>query len=567
MHLTPVVLGLAFLLPAPPPAADDALSALLPEGRLAEVHVPSGKAVWDSELGRRIHTLLEDQGAFDELQDGLAALRMVTGSDPTRLIELVLGGELELGVYPTVRKNSDKPDMRNRKVLAVARTGDADGLALAMNALDAVLAANPDAKVKNGRHRKQPYMRFDDASLARVDDMLLFATDQHLLTGALDRWLDGASDVVATPFEGLASFELDTRLFRAKDIALLRTPTRKLLGKRLANPLANLLFGGLTVGEGTLHGTLTGSGEEIELDVCLPPVPDDAPRAWFPPEPATTTAMPVTPDTLAVLSLRRDLADWWRNRETYMPDGAQPALAKADQNMALIFAGQSPAEDVFGQASTEMALIVDRQRFEGGPAVPDVRLPAFCLVTPLRDPAQFTPTLSVAFQTLMGVINTDRAQNSKAPFLLDTVPHEGIGVRAAQLLPGAGSGGLGEPAAIDFNFSPAVAVVDGWALVGTSAEQVRRLVSALHAGEMTEARGVLSAHIDAERVLDALEDNRGALIAQEMLDDGLGPEEAAAEVDGLLGLVAGVHSVAGSLTRQDDCLHADFDLVLNDISP
>jgi len=568
MQLTPIVLGLAVLLPGPPPTApDDTLSALLPDGHLAEVHVPSGKAVWDSELGRRIHALLDEQGAFDELLEGLGALRLVTGSDPAVLIELVLGGELELGVYPTMRKQDDKPDPRKRQVLAVARTGDANGLALAMNALDAVLAANPGAKVKTRRHRKQAYLRFDDALLARADDMLLFATDQRLLTGALDRWLDGTTAAVAAPFDGLASFEIDTKLFRASDIAALRAPTRKLLGKRLANPLANLLFGGLTLGEGTLRGTLSGVGEQIALDVCLPPVPDDAPHAWFPPDAAATTAMPVTPDTLAVLSVRRDLADWWRNRESYMPDGAQPSLAKADQNMALIFAGQSPAEDVFGQASTEMALIVDRQRFVSAPAVPDVRLPAFCLVTPLRDPEQFTPTLSVAFQTLMGVINTDRAQNSKAPFLLDTLQHEGIGVRAAQLLTGAGSGGMGEPAAIDFNFSPAVAVAEGWALIGTSAEQVQRLVSALRAGEMSDVHGNVSARIDAERVLVALEDNRGALVAQQMLEHGLGPEEAAAEVDGLLGLLAGVRSVAGVLTRQDDCLHADIDLVLKDPTP
>jgi hypothetical protein len=404
-------------------------------------------------------------------------------------------------------------------------------------------------------------------SVTRAGDMLIFATDNRLLTGALDRWLDGADSAAGAAHDGLASFAFDTSLLRPADIASLKAPTRRLLGKRLATPLANLLFGGLTLGEGMVHGTLSGIGTEVALDVCLPPVPDDAPQAWFPAPTGGSLAMPVTPETLAVLTLRRDLGDWWRNRETYMPDGAQPALAKADQNMALIFAGQSPAEDVFGQASTEMALIVDRQRFESEPATPDVRLPAFCLVTRLRDPEAFTPTLAVAFQTLLGVINTDRAQNTQAPFLLDTEMHEGVGVRAGHLLAGAGSGGMGEPAAIDFNFSPAVAVVDGWALIGTSAEQVRRLVSALHAGETNEGRGDISARIDVARVMKGLEDNRGALVAQAMLEDGLGPEEAMANIDHLFTWVSNLRSVDSALTRQAECLHMDLDLLLSEAAP
>lgn len=571
MQLTPFVLGLTVLLSGVArPGEDGDLSALLPDGRLAEVHVPSGKAVWESEMGLRLRGLIEDMGADRELREGLGALHVLTGSDPAAWIELVLGGELELGVYPTPRKNNPTPNPAKRQVLVVARTADADGLALAMNALQAALETNPDAEFKTARHRKLPYLRFGkNASLARVDDLLLFATDDRLLTEALERWLDGGLLAAAGSGTGteLASFEFDTELLRPGDFASLRAPTRKLLGRRLANPLSNLLFGGLTLGKGRVAGTLAGVGREIALDVCLPPVPDDAPRAWFPPEPAGSMAVPVTPETLAVLSLRRDLGDWWRNRESYMPDGAQPGLAKADQNMALIFAGQSPAEDVFGQTGQVLALVVDRQRFEDAAAVPDVHLPAFCLVTRLRDPEAFTPTLAVAFQTLMGVINTDRARNRTAPFLLDTTLHEGIGVRAAHLLSGAGSGGKGEPAAIDFNFSPAVAVVEGWALIGTSVEQVNRLVSALHSGESAEGRGVMSFDIDVTRVLSALEDNRGALVAQSMLDNGLDPDEAATDVDNLLEWIGSLQHVSAALTRQAECLHVDLDLLLGESTP
>lgn len=160
MHLIQLVVGLAFVLPSNATAADEgSLAALLPDGHLAEVHVPAGKAVWDSELGQRIRSALDEQGAFHELRQGIAALRLMTGTDPVAVIELILGGELELGVYPKPRKHSDKPSPRQRAVLVIARTGNAEGLAVAMDALQALLANNPDAKVKSARYRKQPYLR------------------------------------------------------------------------------------------------------------------------------------------------------------------------------------------------------------------------------------------------------------------------------------------------------------------------------------------------------------------------------------------------------------------------
>ena len=161
----------------------------------------------------------------------------------------------------------------------------------------------------------------------------------------------------------LATFALDADRLRPADLKLVAQPGRKLLGRRVANPLANLLVGGLTLGAGRVEGRLLSGAGELALQARLPAPPADAPAAWFPPGP-DALAVPVTPETLAVVHVRRDLADWWRQRETLMSDESQPGLAKADETIGLLFAGLSPAEDVFGAVDPELALVVDRQRFE-----------------------------------------------------------------------------------------------------------------------------------------------------------------------------------------------------------
>ena len=186
-------------------------------------------------------------------------------------------------------------------------------------------------------------------------------------------------------------------------------------------------------------------------------------------------------------------------------------------------------------------------------AAPSVRLPAFCLVARLSDAPDFPAALGVAFQSLVSFMNTDRAREGAASFLLDVVPHEGVAVRTARLVPRAGE--PAEALGTDGNWSPSMAVVDDWVLVGSATEQVQRLITALHAGAPPAVRtGTLGFDLDVPAALALARENRAALVANAILEEGKDPETAARDLDALLSVADLLLRAEAAVTRAEDAL-------------
>ncbi len=553
LHLVAVVLCSAL---AVPKGAGD-LADLFPPGRLGTLVVPSGQALFDCAPVQRALQRLREAGALTELEAGRGALHLAVGTDPAEWLAFLLGGELQLGAY----EGPPRPDGEGagrRQLLGAARTPDSEGCQRILDALLAVIESDEGNDVRRRRHRDVSCASVNrNLHVAHHESILLLSSEHDLLTAALDRLLDGARAAAPAPAaDGLLAFELDPELLRPRDVQPAAGAARRALGRRLTNPLGNLLFAGLLLEEGRVSGSLHAAPDALELRVALPPAPGDAPAAFFPPG-AEAFEVPVDDETLAVLALRRDLGDWWRQRESLMSGDSQAQIAKADETLSLLFMGSSPAEDVFSALGTELALVLDRQTFDGMPE-PDVKLPGACLVARLREPAAFGPAVQVAFQTLVGFLNTERAQQREAPFLLDSVEHEGVTLRAARLLPGED-----EAPGTDANASPAVAVVDDWLFVGTSLEQVLRLVSALRAGALRPvAAGALSLHVDVVRALQLARDNRDVLVANSILEDGLSALDASKQVDEILSLLGELRSLDLSVLRAADRLDVRLRLAL-----
>jgi hypothetical protein len=402
-----------------------------------------------------------------------------------------------------------------------------------------------------------------DFSVARQGEVLFLATTTELLQSAIDRRLDNAAIELPMPEpDGLLAFRLEPALFQERDARPVVKPAREVLGRRIANPLGNLLFGGLLTAEGPISGALDADAASLSLRVALPPVPADAPAAWFPPgEPGF--GVPADEQTVAVLALRRDVADWWRHRETLLAEDGQAQLAKADETISVLFMGASPAEDIFAALKPELALVVDRQLFAGA-AAPAVKLPAACLVARARDPATLGPQLQVAFQSFVTFLNTDRAKDHRAPFLIDAVEHEGVSIRTARLLPGA----HGEAPGMEANASPAIALVDDWVLVGTALEQVQRLVTAVHSGALRAVSGgPFCAQLDVTRGLQIARDDRDALIAKSVVEGGLELGAASARLDAALAALGELGSVDLSVLPAADRLAVTLHVALGAGAP
>jgi len=539
-----------------PAIGRDSLYGLLPAGSLASLHVPSGLAVWDCPAGRSARSLAEEAGLFHELEPMRAAVRLATRTEPEQLLRFLLGGELAVAVYEGTASRLSDGDHAPREVLALSRTDDAGGLKLALDALLAAAAQEHD--VRHQRYRELPYARVDRKLLvAAVDGVLLATSDDDLLAAALDRALlaraapgaDSTGSPAAPTAAGtttLATFSFDAARVQRAELRSVQQQGRRLLGRRVANPLANLLFGGLTLAEGRIDGALVSRDDELSLHATLPAPPDDAPAAWFPPG-TDSFRVPTTAQTIVVVSARRDLADWWRQRETLMSEDSQAGLAKADENIGVLFAGLSPAEDVFAAVAPELALVVDSQLFTGAALVPEVRLPAFCLVGRLRAAPDFADSLAVAFQSLISIMNMERAQDGRAPFVLDVQLHEGVPLRFARLAPRAADGA--EALGTDPNWSPAVAVLDDWLLVGSSAEQVRRLISSIRRADAGTRDGTLGMDLDITAATGLARENRAALVAQRILEEGADPDVAARDIDSILHLLSALTRVRGEVRR------------------
>ena len=521
----------------------------VPKHLVARIEVSSGKDAWASPLGHPIRPLLEDSEDLEMLRLGLMA---ASGIDLDVIAETLLGGPLIFETYrtrPTNQRLRDIPTPWDTHFLI--RTWNSDQR-LVSDALEATLRilSSSGRHVERDSYRGTPYAIVDNEVLvAHVGNRLVAGTHEEIVAEAIDRLLDQVRQPPLTTGEAHSlSFDVDLHSLRGSGGGLSSL-------QRRSGPLIDLTFHALVPFlDGRMTGTITWADDTVSLNANVTADVGDIPQAYLPRKgEGEPFWVPRSPETLAVLYAPRDLADWWRNRETLLPEGQQGRLAKFDQTMTTMFSGQSVAEDVFSQMSYDLAVVIDRQTYDEQVHLPDVRLPGFCVVTKVNDARTFGPTLQIAFQTLLSFLNTERAKTGEAPFLVETVMQEGTQVRLASLVPEASATGMAE-GSIDFNYTPAMAVRDGWLLLGTSAEQGRRLVTAINQGQGAPIKGHLSLDLDADRATQAFRDNRDALIAQSILEKGTDVQTATEEVDGFLSLLDMITKASVTLELEEDVM-------------
>jgi hypothetical protein len=247
----------------------------------------------------------------------------------------------------------------------------------------------------------------------------------------------------------------------------------------------------------------------------------------------------------------RDLSAAFRERvdrfARFAPE-AMPGFAKAEADLALFFGGEDLARDVLPGISPWMRLVAREIEF-APERRPENTLPAAAVILALDDKAsadadrapRATGTkLATAFQTLIGAVNLQRAQERKPGFLLALEPAGEHTLTTA---------GLPTPRAADgidlaYNLEPACAQVGDLFVLATHAALARQLVLELGPGraevraDLTERWSLEGA--SAARIVAA---NRATLVAQNALDKGHSFDAARAEVAALERLVALVDSL------------------------
>jgi hypothetical protein len=312
------------------------------------------------------------------------------------------------------------------------------------------------------------------------------------------------------------------------------------LNKKSDNPPAELLAGG-TLGAlpdaPYVTAALEVSPTRIKLTSSLPCETKSVAKSrefYLGPE-ATGAAPPLLKPagTLLALSAYRDFASLWRHAPDLFDEGINAKFAEAESGLTTFFAGRNFRDDILAKIEPGLQLVVTRQEFPQEGITPAIKLPAVAAVFRMRQPAETTRILKVTFQSAVGFINIAGGMNGVDP--LD-VNSEKVGealVVAGTYLPPKEEKSRGE-AELHYNASPTVAFVGDRFILSSARPLALELVK--QAGASASGDTGINTRVELDAVVGqaALAENRGPLIAQNMLEKGHDRSAAEREIDRLL---------------------------------
>lgn len=389
----------------------------------------------------------------------------------------------------------------------------------------------------------QPHARWSEAEVwtlgagivARRDALLVLGDDKELVQEVLELSADPdgrglldrpgfAAHHAARPASSLwAWLELaELEPFADQGYRELRAGNRSpavqgLLGARLGALIsARALSAALSLRDGTVV--------ELHLRASEAPcVSSLAPLARDGAVPAETRG-----EHMGQALLYRDYARFLSLRSELFPAETLPAFAETITNGALFFEGQDLGEEVMTRVSPWIRLEARELAFADGRR-PEIPLPGLAAVAVLDD-ERAGEQWTAAFQTLISIINVDQAQKGGRSMRLHLEREGDVAISAARFpTPGPNDG-----VDVRYNLEPALAVVGRHLVLGTHESLVRALVRELAGrspGTTTDAAESLA--LDARGLRTVVEQNFEVMVAQKMLEDGLGRAAAEKEIGGL----------------------------------
>lgn len=388
----------------------------------------------------------------------------------------------------------------------------------------------------------------------------------------LDQVLDGGrQNLSANPeFQNASASRRNNDVWGYVALSRLREEEKvhKALFGQADNPLAELLVGGLQeVLRHCEYVTLRGNlfPDHFDLDVSVPHDPANIAESrqyWFGPDGVgSADPLPQLEDQIFGLTAYRNISEMWLRAGDLFDERMNDKLAEADNNLTTLFSGKDFGEDVLGTFHPQVQLIVTRQTFPREGVKPAIKLPAFGLLTHMRDPETSHRELRRTYQSLIGFLNIVGAQNGQPQLELNFDTQDGTEVISASYVPESGSE-KSDAAPINFNFSPSVAFLGDRFVVASTEQLARSLIkSEPRAGDqggnpVSNTRAEISSH----GVKQSLTDNRAQLIAQNMLEKGHTKAEAETEIDTLLEILGLINGV--DLNLSTDTEAKTFDLHL-----
>ncbi len=386
----------------------------------------------------------------------------------------------------------------------------------------------------------------DDLAVCNSGNLLLLSNDEGSLREAADRLVDGSgaslmdnagfldARVAATGTAPSLWSWVDVDALEAQDksaTADLRAmvesiPAHFLFGPVLASiGAAKQTTAALTLGETGIELVVEARGlEDAPSTVVLPPV-----------EAAPQPRVPLDAEDSAHGLLYRDLAGLFQNRNELFSAESQPQFAETTSGLALFFGGEDVSDKVLPAISPWLEFIISDPIFADG-ATPDIPLPGAAIVAQIDGASDVGNMLISAFQTVIGIINIEGAQQMQPQLRLGLELVSGVTVTSAHYpKPPAGDG-----VDMRFNLEPACALVGDRFVVGTHrslvADIVRKLTGEDGDGAESMARSSSPGEylqVAGSAFAKAIRANAPALALNSSLEEGKELSVAEGEIEGI----------------------------------
>lgn len=332
----------------------------------------------------------------------------------------------------------------------------------------------------------------------------------------------------------------------------------------LSNPLASLLFGGLTeitAVAPAVYGELSWEGSRFSAAVRFPTGRQDVDPAHQTLLTATggSSLPPNVPRQVGAFAWSRDWADWYRQREHLLETRVLPEFDKFETGLATFFPGKDFAEDVLCLMNPPMSFVAAWQTYPHLDGKPGLQLPAFAVVMDLNDPQRGADVLQLFVQTLGTITNLEAGKGGRQPWIMSSESHADVQITFARY--------LDRPTGTDlpaiFNYQPAAALVGRHYIAATSLELCRDLVDSLQknplpvAGDGAQAGRNFELNLSSVHLAELLEANRSIYTARRV-QQGLSLERAQHELE----LLKSILQKTGDWQFTADVAAHQFDLRL-----
>lgn len=438
--------------------------------------------------------------------------------------------------------------------------------------------AENDAKSK-GRELKQMTYRDVDAYevngavLARLEDYLVICNKGELAKGLVDRWREppAKTDTLSGNQRFRVFADQATLASKTKAIRLARAwldlqqihdagMAKKIFAGPHDNFPAELFLGGVIAvlrGAPTLQASLETEDQQLQLRFSAPITKEsigDRHDYFFGENvKGQAPARMVLGGSQANVCLYRNLAQLWQRAGDIFGQKTNDQLAQAETTLTTLFSGRDFASDILGAIHPELQLIVTEQELgKRNTPVPQVKLPAFALVTRLREPQVMQPQMKRIFMSLIGFANVAGAMNQQPQLDLEAFRLEsGWEVTASYAVDADRPKDWIVP--VQYNFSPTLLLLGEHAVIASTqalAQAIGEQLKSPAASPVATTTAHLNSmiYIDGELLNKSLSANRPQLISQNMIEKGHSQEEATAEIELLLKIVQLVKSVEVALT-------------------